>query len=188
LNKWNKEFYSKNISDSAKKNISAYGTLNWWNKYRADWVNSFLKPSNIKYQIEIQHIIGLELSPWHSRKFAEIRDIDIQHAKDIVVDKAVTFSKHINNPYLRNDTCSLVLTCGAGFKNFFKKEEWIEITPTFLEGKWNVSIWKYNKETSIINFHQTNTKGPVKLNFPNDPNMVSSIQAFLSEQLKAMLA
>jgi hypothetical protein len=188
LNFWNHEFYSAVKKNKDKKKLSAYGTLNWWDKYRAGWIDSFLKPSSVDYKIEIQHILGLELSPWHSKKFTEITDIDIQHVRVNVVDKAVTFSKQINNPFLRKDDCSIVLTCGAGFKNFFKKEKWEKVTPDFLRGKWEVWLWKYDEKTAILNFHQIKTKGAVKLNFPNDQNWSQSIQEFLLLQLKAMLA
>ena len=162
--------------------------MNWWENYRSGWIDSFLKPSDLRYKIEIQHILGLELSPWHSTKFTDIADIDIQHVKTYVVAKAVAFSKHINNTFLRKDNSSIVLTCGAGFKNFFKNEEWEDVTPVFLADKWAVWCWKYDTQTSIINFHQVNTKGAVKLNFPNDPNWAQSIQDFLSLQLKSMLS
>lgn len=161
----------------------AYGTLRWWDNFRAQWVESFIKPKDVNYQIEIQHILGLELSPWHSKVFADIKDIDIDFAISSVVDKAVMFSKHIHNPYLRDDNRSLVLTCGAGFKNFFNAKKWEEITPDFLKASWKVWQWKYDTNTSIINFHQTNTKGAVRLNFPDDEINNSAIQKFLLKQL-----
>ena len=208
LDYWNRELYcylklksnlefdlkSKKIkknkyNQELKKNSpSAYGTLIWWNDYRAKWVDTFLKPNNIDYQIEIQHILGLELSPWHSTKFTDIKDIDIAFAKKNVVDIAVKFSKVINNPFLRNNEHSIVLTCGAGFKFFFIKEIWEDITPDFLKIKWQVWKWKYNENTSILCFHQINTNGPVPLNFPNDIKIKKDMQDFISEQLKKMLA
>lgn len=186
LNSWTEKFYSE-IKVSDKKKITAYGTLNWWNKYRAGWINSFLKPPTVNYEIGIENILGLELSPWHSRKFTDIGNIDYKFVMENVVDKAVLFSKQINNPFLRIENYSIVLTCGSGFKSFFKNETWMQVTPAFLKRKWNVWVWKYDEETSIINFHQVDTKGPVKLNFPNDPAWEKEIQDFLSDHLKAML-
>jgi hypothetical protein len=201
LNYWNNEYYQylENLQNNKeirhhknqfqlKKKPNSFGTMDWWDKHRAKWIDSFLKPDNVTHKIEIQHILGLELSPWHSKVFTDIKDINIDFAIEMVVKRAVEFSKHINNHYLREENKSLVLTCGAGFKNFFKAQNGEQITPNFLDGKWRVWKWQFDDDTSIINFHQTNTKGAVTLNFPNKEIFKEDLQLFLVEQLKAMLA
>ena len=187
--KLTKKVYNERLK-KLKKDLkpSAYKTLEWWDKYRAKWIDSFLKPKNVLHKIEIQHILGLELSPWHSKVFADIKDLDFEFIKNNVVKKAVEFSKYINNSYLRNGDKSIVLTCGSGFKFFFKKECWLEITPTFLEGEWMVWKWQFDENTSILNFHQTNTNGVVPLNFPKEEKYKDDLQKFFHEQLKSMSA
>ena len=209
LNTWNNQYYGylnqiKSLNDQfnrgeiARKDLKinrllipkpvAFGTMQWWNKYRAQWIEEFLKPDGLNYQIEVQHILGLELSPWHSKVFTDIESIDVNYCLDKVVNKAVLFSKQINNPWLREGNLSLVLSCGAGFIKILNNQEWKEITPDFLQGSWKVWRWKYDSDTAIINFHQTNTKGAVTLNFPDNNSNKNSLQEFLLKQLKSMLA
>ncbi|HLX53392.1 MAG TPA: hypothetical protein VKR58_05610, partial [Aquella sp.] len=176
LLKMEQDYYSSSKEKIAKK------TFDWWHKFRANWINEFFKPSDLRYHIRISNILGLELSPWHSNTFSQIKSINPEFIKEHTMHWACKFSKLINNPLLRNNNNSIILSCGSGFKSFFHKEKWQEITPDFLNKKWKVWRWKYDNDTIILNFHQTATKGVVKLNFPNNINIRSELQKFVSKQ------
>lgn len=145
------------------------GTLKWWKNNRVKWVNTIFNKT-----VTLDNILGIELTPWHTTSFNELRrTLKSSEVKDYVLKPAAVISKLITNKYLNNGKYSIVIGRGLmGVEAVKKNVIFQPCVSRLLKGeqlKWNISRGMLDETTILIDFSRR--KGGFGMGLPQSDKL-----------------
>ncbi|HLP73293.1 MAG TPA: hypothetical protein VK155_10350 [Bacteroidales bacterium] len=95
-------------------------TYAWWYRNKLSW----LIKNNLCEKVELDEIIGLELTPWHSETFSEMKNtVTPESIFKYVILPAFEFSKKIKNDHFRQGNKSIVIAKGSPLKELLVEDK-----------------------------------------------------------------
>jgi hypothetical protein len=157
-----------------KKFDSFFGpTLRWWDDNRVRWINEVFGAHD-EAPATLDNIVGLELTPWHTRSFGEIAStMNGKQVANYVFKPAAVMSKQIKNRYLCEGEKSIVIGRGLqgvlAVRDLVRFEPCVTPLPARIEEKWSVRRGVLDDQTILIDFSRK--RGGFGMKFPVHPEL-----------------